>query len=128
MNQKRPNSLSRILGYAGGYRKLTILGCILSALSAVLGLVPYVCVWLVARAVLVAWPGGNPNEDLGHWGWLAVWFAVGSILLYFAALMSTHIAAFRTALKYPPYSDEPCFEVAAGVFHRQSVRPPEETH
>ena len=97
MNQKRPNSLSRILGYAGGYRKLTILGCILSALSAVLGLVPYVCVWLVARAVLVAWPGGNPNEDLGHWGWLAVWFAVGSILLYFAALMSTHIAAFRTA-------------------------------
>ena len=28
---------------------------------------------------------------------MAVWFAIGSILLYFAALMSTHIAAFRTA-------------------------------
>ena len=28
---------------------------------------------------------------------LAVWTAIGSIVLYFAALMSTHIAAFRTA-------------------------------
>ena len=30
-------------------------------------------------------------------GFLAVGFAAGSILLYFAALMCTHIAAFRTA-------------------------------
>mgnify|MGYP001142456193 CR=1 FL=1 len=38
MKQKKPSSLTRILGYAGGHKNLTILGCILSALSAVLGL------------------------------------------------------------------------------------------
>ena len=97
MNGKKPSSLARILHYAGGYKNLTILGCILSALSAVLGLVPYLCVWLVARSVLDAWPGLSVAGDLGRWGWTAVWFAVGSIVLYFAALMSTHIAAFRTA-------------------------------
>ena len=97
MNQKKPSSLARILGYAGGHRNLTILGCILSALSAVLGLAPYLCVWLVARSVLSAWPGLDGAGDLGRWGWMAVWTAAGSILLYFAALMSTHIAAFRTA-------------------------------
>ena len=97
MNQKKPSSLARILGYAGGHKKLTILGCILSALSAVLGLVPYLCVWLAARIVLDTWPGLGGAGDLGRWGWMAVWFAIGSILLYFAALMSTHIAAFRTA-------------------------------
>ena len=97
MNQKKPSSLARILGYAGGHKKLTILGCILSALSAVLGLVPYLCVWLAARSVLDTWPGLGGAGDLGRWGWMAVWFAIGSILLYFAALMSTHIAAFRTA-------------------------------
>ena len=54
MNQKKTGSLARILCYAGGHKALTILGCILSALSAVLGLVPYLCVWLVARSVLEA--------------------------------------------------------------------------
>ena len=56
MKQKKPSSLTRILGYAGGHKNLTILGCILSALSAVLGLAPYLCVWLVARSILAAWP------------------------------------------------------------------------
>ena len=97
MKQKKPNSLARILGYAGGHKNLTVLGCVLSALSAVLGLAPYLCVWLVARSVLSTWPGLDGAGNLGLWGWMAVWTAVGSILLYFAALMSTHIAAFRTA-------------------------------
>ena len=95
--QKKQSSLSRILSYAGGHKNLTLLGCILSALSAVLGLVPYVCVWLAARNVLEAWPGLDGGSGLAHWGWTAVWTAIGSIALYFAALMSTHIAAFRTA-------------------------------
>ena len=97
MKVKKQSSLSRILGYAGGHKKLTLLGCILSTLSAVLGLIPYVCVWLAARKVLEAWPGLNGTSGLARWGWPAVWTAIGSIALYFAALMCTHIAAFRTA-------------------------------
>ena len=97
MKVKKQSSLSRILDYAGGHKKLTLLGCILSTLSAVLGLIPYVCVWLAARKVLEAWPGLNGTSGLARWGWTAVWTAIGSIALYFAALMCTHIAAFRTA-------------------------------
>lgn len=65
MKQKKPSSLTRILGYAGGHKNLTILGCILSALSAVLGLAPYLCVWLVARSVLSTWPGLDGAGNLG---------------------------------------------------------------
>ena len=97
MKQKKANSLSRILKYAGGHKNLTLLGCVLSALSAVLGLLPYVCVWLAVRSVLAGWPDLSGAADLAQWGWAAVWTAVGSIALYFAALMCTHIAAFRTA-------------------------------
>ena len=97
MKKKKQSSLARILSYAGGHKNLTLLGCILSALSAVLGLIPYVCVWLAARNVLEDWPGLEGTSDLARWGWTAVWTAIGSIVLYFAALMSTHIAAFRTA-------------------------------
>ncbi len=97
MKAKKQSSLARILRYAGRHKNLTLLGCILSALSAVLGLIPYVCVWLAARNVLEAWPVPAGASGLAHWGWTAVWTAIGSIALYFAALMSTHIAAFRTA-------------------------------
>ena len=98
MNQQsKQSSLSRILSYAGGHKRLTLLGCLLSALSAVLGLIPYVCIWFVARMTLASWPNLSEVRNLGQWGWMAVWFAVGSIVLYFAALMCTHIAAFRTA-------------------------------
>ena len=51
---KKQSNLSKLLGYAGGYKKLTVLGCALSGAAAVLGLVPYVCVWLVARGELSA--------------------------------------------------------------------------
>ena len=95
--QKKQSSLSRILSYAGRHKNLSLLGCILSALSAVLGLIPYVCVWLAARNVLESWPALEGISGLARWGWMAVWFAVANILLYFAALMCTHIAAFRTA-------------------------------
>ena len=97
MKAKKQSSLSRILSYAGGHKNLTLLGCILSALSAILGLIPYVCVWLAARKVLETWPGLGVTSGLARWGWTAVWTAIGNIALYFAALMSTHIAAFRTA-------------------------------
>lgn len=97
MKSKKQSSLSRILDYAGGHKRLTLLGCLLSAVSAVLGLVPYVCVWLVARTVLEGWPSLEGASGIEPLGWMAVLFAVGSIATYFAALMCTHIAAFRTA-------------------------------
>ncbi len=67
MKQKKQSSLARILGYAGGHRNLTLLGCILSALSAVLGLIPYVCVWLAARDVLKPGPR-SPEYPALHAG------------------------------------------------------------
>lgn len=94
---KKQSNLSKLMGYAGGHKKLTLLGCSLSGIAAVLGLVPYICVWLVARDVLSAYPDVTAAGGVVKWGWMAVWFAVGNIVVYFAALMCTHIAAFRTA-------------------------------
>ena len=82
---------------AGGHKKLTFLGCALSGIAAVLGLIPYVCVWLAARDVLAVYPDVTGASGIVRWGWMAVWFAAANILVYFAALMCTHIAAFRTA-------------------------------
>ncbi len=97
MKKTKKSSLARILEYTGSYRKLTILGCILSGVAAVLGLAPYVCVWLVAREALVVFPDVGAASGMERLGWIAVAFAAANIIVYFAALMCTHIAAFRTA-------------------------------
>lgn len=92
---KKQSNVSKLMGYAGGHRKLTLLGCVLSGVAAILGLVPYICVWLVARDVLA--PDAASLTGVVRWGWMAVWFAVANIAVYFAALMCTHVAAFRAA-------------------------------
>ena len=97
MNQTKRNSLGVLLHYAGGHRKLTLLGCTLSGVSAVLSLLPYLCVWFVVRAIFEALPNVANAQAAVRWGWFAVLFAVLSIAIYFAALMCTHLAAFRTA-------------------------------
>lgn len=94
---KKQSNLSCLLGYAEGYKRLTLLGCVLSGVAAILGLIPYVCVWLVAHDILSVYPNVSAATELVKFGWIAVWFAVGNIALYFVALMCTHIAAFRTA-------------------------------
>jgi len=95
--EKKQSGLSQSIGYAGGHKTLTVIGCILSGVAAVLGLMPYVCVWLVARDALAVFPNLSAAPNLAHWGRLAVYFAIGNVVVYFVALMCTHLAAFRTA-------------------------------
>ena len=94
---KKQSNLSKLIGYAEGHKKLTVLGCILSGVAAILGLVPYVCVWLVARDALSStrmWNMPVRMVSLGLDGGLV---CSGKYCGVFAALMCTHIAAFRTA-------------------------------
>ena len=63
----------------------------------ILGMAPYVCIWLVIKELISVAPDWTKATEIGKYGWLAFAFAVGGILVYFAALMCTHLAAFRTA-------------------------------
>ena len=113
---KKQSSVTRLLELAGGHRRLTYLGCVLSAIAAVCGLIPYVCVWLVARDVLAVYPQVENARGLTGWGWMAVWFAVANIVIYFAALMCTHIAAFRTARNMRRQGVEHILKLPLGFF------------
>lgn len=97
MKQKKPNALSVLLDYAGSHKKLTFLGLTLSAASMLMSLAPYICIWLVARDLIAVAPNWTQAQSIARYGWMAFGFAVGGILLYFAGLMCTHLAAFRTA-------------------------------
>lgn len=85
-----------LLEYAGDYRSLSVIGCVLAGISAVLAVIPFICIWFAIKDVF-----SNLSDlsqiEVGKWGWLAVAFAASSMAVYFIGLMCTHIAAFRTA-------------------------------
>ena len=58
---------------------------------------PYVCIWLAVQGAFRAFPSLSQATGLERFGWMAVAFAGASILVYFGALMCTHLAAFHTA-------------------------------
>ncbi|NFG61302.1 ABC transporter ATP-binding protein [Clostridium sp. CMCC3677] len=96
MKEKDDEKIS-ILSFAGNYKYLTILGCILSGISAILALVPYLYIWKVVYEIFMALPNINNASNIAYYGWMAVAFSVGAILIYFIALMCTHLSAFRVA-------------------------------
>lgn len=86
-----------LMTFAGNFRYLTGLGCVLSGISAVVGLLPYIFMWLAVKAALTAWPEVNQAGQLIRYGWMAVGTSLLSMLIYFGALLCTHLSAFRTA-------------------------------
>ena len=94
---KKQSDLSRLMGYAGTYRYLTYASWGLSALSALMALVPFVYIWKILRDVLNAAPDYAQAVNIPHYGWMAVLFAVLAYIIYIAALMCSHLSAFRVA-------------------------------
>ena len=94
---KKQSDLSRLMGYAGNYRYFTYASWVLSAVSALVALVPFVYIWKILRDVLDAAPNYAQAVNIPHYGWMAVLFAVLAYLIYIAALMCSHLSAFRVA-------------------------------
>lgn len=96
-SEDNPNGrrLSKLASYAGGRRYLTYTSLLLSAVSAALSVVPYYYIWLILDEVLSVYPDLESASGVVHNGWMAVGFTVLSVALYIAALMCSHLAAFR---------------------------------
>ena len=94
---KKQSDLSRLMGYAGKYRAFTYASWVLSALSALLALVPFLYIWMILRDILDAAPDYAQAVNIPHYGWMAVLFAALSLLVYVCALLCSHLSAFRVA-------------------------------
>ena len=94
---KKQSNLSRLMGYAGGHKILTYLSWVLSVMSALLALVPFWYIWRIIHDILEVSPDFSKAGNVTSYGWSAVLFAVISIVVYIAALMCSHLSAFRVA-------------------------------
>ena len=75
----------------------------LSALHGLLSLVPFIFLWLVVRTLLTS-EGSLSDTPLWDYALAALAISIVNVLLYFAVLMLSHLAAFarknhQTSLK-----------------------------
>ena len=94
---KKEKVFPRLMHYAGKHKVLTYLSVILSAISGVLAIMPFVYIYFIIRDVVQVAPDFSKATNLVFDGWMAVVFAILAILIYIGALMCSHIAAFRIA-------------------------------
>ncbi|MDN6025307.1 ABC transporter ATP-binding protein [Bifidobacterium mongoliense] len=89
-------ALFQLLDFAGGYRWLTYLGCLLSMIHAVFEMLTLVCIWFVMRDLINVAPHWSRATGINRYAWTAFAFAIIAAVCYFFALMCTHLSAFRT--------------------------------
>lgn len=123
---RKDSAISRMFQYAGGHHRLTVAACILSGISTILSMAPFVCIWLIIREVLEGMKSADSaafrrfSPIGGQMALLAVIFSMLSILLYFAALMCSHLAAFRTATNMKKMAMHHIVTLPSGYFNRQA--------
>ncbi len=94
---KKKSDLSVLMGYAGKHRVLTYLSWVLAGISAVIALVPFWYLWRIIREVLDVSPDFSQAVHISEWGWAAMGFSALAFIVYIAALLCSHLAAFRVA-------------------------------
>ena len=103
----------------GKKKALLPLALVLSALSAILNIVPFVLVWYIARDILSA-PQAIDVTNISTYAWLAFASALGGILIYFCALMSSHLAAFRVEVGMQKVGMQKIISMPLGFFDQHT--------
>lgn len=95
MKEKKQSTLSKLMKIAGNHKYFSYLSCALAAISAWVALIPFYDIWRIVKEVLEVRPDFGKAVHITSYGWQAVGFALLSMLIYIAALMCSHKAAFR---------------------------------
>ena len=97
MNTSKPGVLGQVLSYAENRKKLTLISLVLSGLTAVASLMPFVYLWRIIQEVIEISPNFSQSTNITHNGWMAVIFSLLAIAINVLALMCSHLSAFRVA-------------------------------
>ena len=93
--QKKPSGFARLMQYAGRRKYLTYLSFVLSFVSSLVALIPLLYIFFIIKEVIEVAPDFAKAVSIVHNGIVAVVFSLAAILIYFAALMCSHLSAFR---------------------------------
>lgn len=94
---KKQSNLKRLMDYAGKYKFFTYISWVLSFISALIALLPFIFIWKIIKEVIEVSPNFSNATHIVNNGILALIFALSSFLIYIIALIFSHLSAFRVA-------------------------------
>ncbi|BAH08349.1 ABC transporter ATP-binding protein [Clostridium kluyveri] len=94
---KKKTGVSRLLEIAGEKRGLLTWSAILSSISALCMLIPYLSIYFILKELLqnAATPYLIDKIEVIHWGFIALLGLLGGLIMMYAGGMCSHIAAYR---------------------------------
>nr|WP_034855932.1 ABC transporter ATP-binding protein [Clostridium intestinale] len=97
-NIKQKTGVARLLELATTKKPLMISSVILSALASIASFVPFIAIYYIISEIMGSYPNFNSLdvEKTLNFGWIAFGGIILNILLYFGALVCSHLAAFGT--------------------------------
>ncbi len=93
--EKKRSVITQLFDYAGNHKYFTISSWILAAISALVALVPFYYIWRIIKEVVAVRPDFSKATHIVSYGWSAVGMSLLAMAIYIAALMCSHVAAFR---------------------------------
>ena len=109
------STLSKLRNYMAGREALLPASLVLSALSALTGMIPYMLIWFIVRAFITS-GGASSSGLISQYAWWAAGLAIASIVLYFLALSASHLAAFRVETNMRRYAMKKVVNMPLGFF------------
>lgn len=95
--KQKSNGINRLLSFTGKHRGLLLFSRLLSGISSLFILGPFLCVYFAAKELVAVFAGnGLDTQSLIRWGLLALVSELIGLILYFAALLCSHVVAFHT--------------------------------
>lgn len=119
MSEKKKFVLRRFIPYMEHKKGLLPLALILSAISAILNIIPFVLIWVIVRSILSSGSIGE-IQNLSFYAWLAFICAGSGIIIYFLALMSSHLAAFHVEVGIQKIGMKKVLNMPLGFFDKYS--------
>ncbi|MCG8539976.1 MAG: ABC transporter ATP-binding protein/permease [Clostridia bacterium] len=117
--EKKKFVLKRFTPYMGSKKALLPLSLVLTGISAVLNILPFVLVWYIIRDILSA-PQSIDVSNVSFYAWLAFASAIGGIIVYFCGLLSSHLAAFRVEIGMQKVGMKKILSMPLGFFDKHS--------
>ncbi len=123
MTNNKKSEIKTMFMFAGNYHWMTIVACVLAGISTILSMIPFVCIWYVIRDYMQALQIGKISQatNCGKYAWSAFVFSALSILVYFAALVLSHFAAFRTAANMKKKAMHHILTLPLGYFNQNTT-------
>ncbi|MBE9469337.1 MAG: ABC transporter ATP-binding protein [Bacteroidetes bacterium] len=112
-------TLLKLQAYMTGRKALLPGALALSAISTLMGMLPYIFIWLIVKELF------NTGADysqvrINTYAWWAVGMAIAGVILYFLALTLSHLAAFRVETNMRRLAMRKIIRMPLGFFDRNT--------